>query len=135
MSIVLSFEKRDKQAITFIGIQASGKTTFYNRMLSNGYYTHIDVIHTNNCFNGEHVKGLEAYEERLRRLLALEPISDSVRNSVHTDSNMGEHQARSGANEGRNAGQGLQPDRQGLTDEERASYEKELADILFQKIS
>lgn len=46
----LLFEKKAKQAIIFIGIQASGKTTFYHRMLSNGVYTHIslDVIHTRN---------------------------------------------------------------------------------------
>lgn len=135
MSIVLSFEKRDKQAIIFIGIQASGKTIFYDRMLSNGYYTHIDVIHTSNRFNGEHVKGFEAYEERLRRLLALEPVSDSVRNSIHTGRNMGEHPTRSGAYEGRIDGQGLSSDRGVTTDDERASYEKDLADTLFQKIS
>ena len=39
-----------KQAVIFIGIQASGKTTFYNRMMSNGFYTHIslDELHTRN---------------------------------------------------------------------------------------
>lgn len=46
----LPFEKKAKQAVIFIGIQASGKTTFYHRMLSNGTYTHIslDVLHTHN---------------------------------------------------------------------------------------
>ncbi|MBO4588411.1 MAG: hypothetical protein J5711_05865 [Bacteroidales bacterium] len=46
----LPFEKREKQAIIFIGIQASGKTTFYNQMLSDGFYTHIslDILHTRN---------------------------------------------------------------------------------------
>ena len=38
----LPFEKKNKQAIIFIGIQASGKTTFYNRLLSGESYTHID---------------------------------------------------------------------------------------------
>lgn len=44
----LPFEKNDRQAIIFIGIQASGKTTFYHRMLSDGTYTHIslDILHT-----------------------------------------------------------------------------------------
>ena len=46
----LPFEKKNKQAIIFIGIQASGKTTFYNRLLSGESYTHIslDVLHTRN---------------------------------------------------------------------------------------
>ena len=44
----LPFEKKNKQAIIFIGIQASGKTTFYNRLMSRESYTHIslDVLHT-----------------------------------------------------------------------------------------
>lgn len=42
-----------KQAVIFIGIQASGKTTFYNRMMSDGFYTHIslDELHTRNKEN------------------------------------------------------------------------------------
>lgn len=46
--LVLPFTKQEKQAIIFIGIQASGKTTFYERMLSDGTYTHIslDILHT-----------------------------------------------------------------------------------------
>lgn len=46
----LPFEKKNKQAIIFIGIQASGKTTFYNRLLSGESYTHIslDELHTRN---------------------------------------------------------------------------------------
>ena len=36
----LPFEKKEKQAIIFIGIQACGKTTFYHRMLSDGNYVH-----------------------------------------------------------------------------------------------
>ena len=44
----LPFERKDKQAIIFIGIQASGKSTFYNRLLNDGFYTHIslDYLHT-----------------------------------------------------------------------------------------
>ncbi len=47
---IIPFEKKDKQAVIFIGIQASGKTTFYNQMLSDGTYTHIslDDLHTRN---------------------------------------------------------------------------------------
>ncbi len=46
----LPFKKNARQAIIFIGIQASGKTTFYERMLSDGTYAHIslDVLHTRN---------------------------------------------------------------------------------------
>ncbi len=46
----LPFKKEEKQAILFIGIQASGKTTFFNQMLSDGTYTHIslDDLHTRN---------------------------------------------------------------------------------------
>lgn len=40
---ILPFERKEKQAVIFIGIQASGKTTFYNRMLSDGTYTHISL--------------------------------------------------------------------------------------------
>ena len=49
----LLFKKQDKQAVIFIGIQASGKTTLYNRMLSDGTYTHIslDDLHTRNKEN------------------------------------------------------------------------------------
>jgi len=46
---VLPFEKRKvKQAIIFMGIQASGKTTFYQRVLSDGAYLYIslDELHT-----------------------------------------------------------------------------------------
>lgn len=59
---ILPFEKKEKQAILFIGIQASGKTTFYHRMLSDGYYTHIslDNLHTRNKENQELVKCLES---------------------------------------------------------------------------
>lgn len=58
----MPFEKKEKQAILFIGIQASGKTTFYHRMLSDGYYTHIslDNLHTRNKENQELVKCLES---------------------------------------------------------------------------
>ena len=51
--LVLPFVKQKKQAIIFIGIQASGKTTFYERMLSDGTYTHIslDILHTRNREN------------------------------------------------------------------------------------
>ena len=51
----LPFKKKEKQVIIFIGIQASGKTTFYNQMLADGFYTHIslDVIHTRNKENLE----------------------------------------------------------------------------------
>lgn len=47
---ILPFEKKEKQAIIFIGIQASGKSTFYTRLLSNGTYTHVclDILHTRN---------------------------------------------------------------------------------------
>ena len=40
--------KKNKQAIIFIGIQASGKTTFFKRMLSGYSYSHIslDNLHT-----------------------------------------------------------------------------------------
>ena len=50
MSRVLPFKFTDKQAIIFIGIQASGKTTFYEQMLADKGYTHIslDVLHTRN---------------------------------------------------------------------------------------
>lgn len=49
----LPFDKSEKQAVVFIGIQASGKTTFFNRMLSDGTYTHIslDELHTRNKEN------------------------------------------------------------------------------------
>ncbi len=57
----LPFEKKEKQAIIFIGIQACGKTTFYHRMLSDGNYVHIslDELHTRNKENQELVKCLE----------------------------------------------------------------------------
>ena len=47
---VLPFEKKEKQGIIFIGIQACGKTTFYHRMLSEDNYVHIslDDLHTRN---------------------------------------------------------------------------------------
>ena len=50
MSRFLPFKFTDKQAIIFIGIQASGKTTFYEQMLADKGYTHIslDVLHTRN---------------------------------------------------------------------------------------
>ena len=46
----LPFKAHEKQAIIFIGIQASGKSTFYDRLLNNETYTHIslDIIHTRN---------------------------------------------------------------------------------------
>lgn len=58
---VLPFEKKEKQAIIFIGIQACGKTTFYHRMLSDGNYAHIslDDLHTRNKENQELLKCLE----------------------------------------------------------------------------
>ena len=45
---ILPFDKKKKQAIIFIGIQASGKSTFYNRLLADGSYNHIslDCLHT-----------------------------------------------------------------------------------------
>ena len=50
MSRFLPFKFTDKQAIIFMGIQASGKTTFYEQMLADKGYTHIslDVLHTRN---------------------------------------------------------------------------------------
>lgn len=50
MSRFLPFKLTDKQAIIFMGIQASGKTTFYEQMLADKGYTHIslDVLHTRN---------------------------------------------------------------------------------------
>ncbi|MBR5687023.1 MAG: AAA family ATPase [Prevotella sp.] len=57
----LPFEKRNRQAIIFMGIQASGKTTFYRQMLSDGNYTHIslDILHTRNKENLELMKCLD----------------------------------------------------------------------------
>ena len=57
----LPFEKKEKQAIIFIGIQACGKTTFYHRMLSDGNYVHIslDELHTRNKESQELTKCLE----------------------------------------------------------------------------
>jgi predicted kinase len=59
---VLPFEKKEKQAIIFIGIQACGKTTFYYRMLSDGNYAHIslDDLHTRNKESQELMKCLES---------------------------------------------------------------------------
>ena len=50
MSRFLPFKFTDKQAIIFMGIQASGKTTFYEQMLADKGYIHIslDVLHTRN---------------------------------------------------------------------------------------
>ena len=50
----LPFKKKEKQVIIFIGIQASGKTTFFNQMLA-GSYAHInlDILHTRNKENLE----------------------------------------------------------------------------------
>jgi len=58
----LPFEKKEKQAIIFIGIQACGKTTFYHRMLSDGNYVHIslDDLHTRNKEKQELMKCLES---------------------------------------------------------------------------
>lgn len=58
----LPFEKRDRQAIIFMGIQASGKTTFYQQMLSDGVYTHIslDILHTRHKEDIELKKCLDA---------------------------------------------------------------------------
>ena len=58
---VLPFEMKEKQAIIFIGIQASGKTTFYYRMLADGNYVHIslDDLHTRNKESQELIKCLE----------------------------------------------------------------------------
>lgn len=47
--MTLPFETKDKrQAIIFVGIQASGKSTFYNQMLApHGYYhINLDTLHT-----------------------------------------------------------------------------------------
>ena len=51
----LPFKKKEKHVIIFIGIQASGKTTFYNQMLADGFYAHIslDILHTRNKENLE----------------------------------------------------------------------------------
>ena len=59
---VLPFEKKEKQAIIFIGIQACGKTTFYHRMMSSGSYSHIslDDLHTRNKESQELMKCLES---------------------------------------------------------------------------
>ena len=59
---VLPFEKKEKQAIIFMGIQACGKTTFYYRMLSDGNYAHIslDDLHTRNKESQELMKCLES---------------------------------------------------------------------------
>lgn len=48
MSRFLPFQFTEKQAIIFMGIQASGKTTFYEQMLADKGYIHIslDVLHT-----------------------------------------------------------------------------------------
>ena len=48
MSRFLPFKFTDKQAIIFMGIQASGKTTFYEQMLADKGYIHIslDILHT-----------------------------------------------------------------------------------------
>lgn len=50
MTVELPFKKSEKQAIIFIGIQASGKTTFFHRMLTDEAYIHIslDILHTRN---------------------------------------------------------------------------------------
>ena len=47
---ILPFRKDDRQAIIFIGIQASGKTTFYKKEMYDGGYIHIslDILHTRN---------------------------------------------------------------------------------------
>ncbi len=37
-----------KQAIIFIGIQASGKTTFYNKYFGNYLHINLDTLHTRN---------------------------------------------------------------------------------------
>lgn len=59
---ILPFEKKDKQVVIFIGIQASGKTTFYNQMLSDGTYTHfsMDDLHTRNKERQEMILCLES---------------------------------------------------------------------------
>ena len=38
----------DKLAIIFIGIQASGKTTFYNKYFSDYVHINLDTLHTRN---------------------------------------------------------------------------------------
>ena len=50
MSRYLPFKYSEKQAIVFMGIQASGKTTFYEQMLASRGYVHIslDILHTRN---------------------------------------------------------------------------------------
>lgn len=50
MTRYLPFKYSEKQAIVFIGIQASGKTTFYEQMLAGRGYVHIslDILHTRN---------------------------------------------------------------------------------------
>lgn len=56
----LPFENKEKQVIIFMGIQASGKTTFFNQMLA-GFYAHIslDVLHTRYKENLEMTECLE----------------------------------------------------------------------------
>lgn len=53
MSLFLPFIFTEKQAIVFMGIQASGKTTFYEQMLADMGYVHIslDLLHTRNKEN------------------------------------------------------------------------------------
>lgn len=48
MSRFLPFQFTEKQAIVFMGIQASRKTTFYEQMLADKGYIHIslDILHT-----------------------------------------------------------------------------------------
>ncbi len=48
MSRFLPFQFTEKQVIIFMGIQASGKTTFYEQMLADKGYIHIslDILHT-----------------------------------------------------------------------------------------
>lgn len=65
MDDLLPFEiKSKKQAIVFIGIQASGKSTFYREMLAGHGYSHInlDTLHTR---RNEQIALSECYDRGL----------------------------------------------------------------------
>lgn len=65
MMNALPFEPKPfKQAIIFIGIQASGKSSFYENLLSCHSYTHInlDTLHTR---NKEHKEICNCYDKTL----------------------------------------------------------------------
>ena len=41
-------EKKIKEAVIFIGLQASGKSTFYNEYFKNYIHINLDTLHTRN---------------------------------------------------------------------------------------